>query len=129
MKQEWNGKRKSRTGDTARGDHRRERRRLVQLAASAALFALALVGRSVFPGQFALWNDRLRHDTDLKAAFAQLGEAASQGEPILETLGKLCVQVFAGGEELRETGGAKIFDLAPAYFVWLDQWEDPWCGD
>lgn len=74
-----------------------ERRRLIQLAVSLAVFALAFVGRSVFPEQLGQWNAALRQDTDFKSAFSQFGQAVSRGEPVLDTLGELWVEVFAGG--------------------------------
>lgn len=75
----------------------RERRRLIQLAVSAGLFALVFVGRGAFPDQTARWQELLGRDADLRAVFSDLGAAVSRGEPVLDTLGELWVEVFAGG--------------------------------
>lgn len=133
MRKDWRSKQPKRPGERKRGFTREERRRLLQLGASAALFALALLGRSAFPGQFAQWSDALRQDADFKAAFAQLGEATAQGEPLLDALGELCVQVFGGSGDVTETGGAKLFGEVPTYsqrsHLWQDELEDARWGD
>lgn len=78
----------------------KERRRLVQLCICAALFALVFFGRGILPGKME--NARgellslLHTDTDFRAAFASLGQSVSGGEPVVETLGSLWVDVFMG---------------------------------
>lgn len=77
----------------------RERRRLIQLAVSIGLFLLVFAGRGFLPAQVEEWKGLLGQNTDFKAAFSAFGEALSQGEPVLETLEELCLEVFAGGGE------------------------------
>lgn len=80
----------------------REKRRLVQLAICLALFAATWIGKGVFPARMAAWNEKalevLHADTDFKAVFVGLGKSISEGEPVLETLGDLWVEVFGGKE-------------------------------
>lgn len=90
----------SRTGSDRRGASAlpaRERRRLAQLAASIGLFLLVFAGRGLFPGPISQWKETLGRNTDFAAAFSDLGAALSRGEPVLDTLGELWVEVFAGG--------------------------------
>lgn len=79
----------------------KECRRLVQLCVCALLFGLVFFGRGLFPQRVeALGGELLRviqADTDFRAAFASLGRSISEGEPVVETLGTLWVDVFAGG--------------------------------
>ena len=91
-----NGKRTGRGGVPL---SRTERRRLIQLAVSLAVFGLAFFGRNVFPEQVSQWKAVLSEDTDFRAAFARFGEAVSRGEPVMDTLNELWVEVFAGGED------------------------------
>ena len=86
-----------RTGHRSAGLSRGEKRRLIQLGVSLMVFALAFFGRNIFPERISQWNDLLRENTDFKSAFSQFGQAVSQGEPVLDTLGELWVEVFAGG--------------------------------
>lgn len=81
----------------------KECRRLVQLGVCIALFLVVFVGKGVFPEQMLAARDKIvqviQGDTDFRAAFASLGQSISDGEPVLETLGTLWVDVF-GGEEV-----------------------------
>lgn len=80
----------------------REKRRLIQLGLCVGLFLVVLLGKGVAPvDEFGETLLQLIHsDTDFKGAFSALGEAVSQGDPVLETLEKLAVEVFgAGGQE------------------------------
>lgn len=86
----------NRTSRRGTGFSKGERRRLIQLVASLTIFAMALVGRNVVPERIAQWNDLLRQDIDFKSAFSDFGEATSQGEPLLDSLEELWVEVFAG---------------------------------
>lgn len=90
------GQRTSRKGAPFSG---RERRRLMQLGISLAIFALALFGRSAFPHQAEKWSDLLLRDIDLKGALRRFEESSVQGEPFLDALGELCIEVFAAEEE------------------------------
>lgn len=74
-----------------------ERRRLMQLGASIALFLLVFVGRGIFPEQTARWQGLLARDTDFQGAFSRLGAAVSRGEPLPDILSGLWTDVFAGG--------------------------------
>lgn len=91
-----------------RGRHRRsvelaprEKRRLLQLCVCIALFLTVFLGRGIFPERMdAIRQDLLgilHTDTDFAAAFASLGHAIDNGEPVADTLGELWVDVFAGG--------------------------------
>lgn len=73
-----------------------DRRRLIQLAVSLALFLLVYIGRGVFPAQLAVWKTAAAVNVDFKAVFQQFGAALSQGEPMRETLEALCVQLLGG---------------------------------
>lgn len=81
----------------------RERRRLVQLGVCIALFLVVFVGKGVFPEQMLKARERIvqviQGDTNFRAAFASLGQSISAGEPVLDTLGELWVEVF-GGEQV-----------------------------
>lgn len=90
-----------------------ERRLLLQLAVSVGLFLLVFAGRGIFPGRTDQWKQVLGRDTDFKSAFSSFGAAISRGEPVLDTLGELCTQVFAAGTarpEAREPDWAPSFD-------------------
>ncbi len=78
----------------------RERRRLIQLGVCVLLFLVVFAGKGMFPQQMGNLRENLTQimgtDTDFRAAFASLGRSISQGEPVLNTLGELCVEVFGG---------------------------------
>lgn len=106
--QEWDKKRRSeaRGRRTIRRKSRvslgkTERCRLIQLGVCLVIFLAVLVGRGVFPEQLAGTRDRLLNvlgmDTDFKAAFANLGRAVSEGEPVLDALGGLWLDTMGGG--------------------------------
>lgn len=84
----------------------RERQRLIQLGVSLALFFTVFLGRGVFPEQTSLIRDRLgdivSRSVDFRAAFAELGEALSGQEPVVEAIGAFCVEVFG----VEPSGGA-----------------------
>lgn len=79
----------------------REKRRLVQLGVCVVLFLTVFIGKGIFPGQVedvrAQILQVIRTDTDFKAAFSDLGRSISAGEPVLDTLGELWVDVFGNG--------------------------------
>ena len=80
----------------------RECRRLVQLGVCVALFLVVFVGKGVFPEQMLKAREKIvqviQGDTDFRAAFASLGQSISAGEPVLDTLGELWVDVFGGAQ-------------------------------
>lgn len=92
----------------------REKRRLIQLAVSVCVFALVFVGRGIFPDQIAQWKLALRQDTDFREAFSSFGQAISEGEPVLDTLGELWVEVFAGGAVV-EPETDSVWQQSPAF--------------
>ena len=109
--QKWEKRRQERSGGQRRMARRRgsgagvalglrERRRLAQLAVCLALFLAVFVGKGIFPERLAEARETvlgvIQSDTDFQAAFSQLGRSVSQGEPILDTLGELWVEVFGG---------------------------------
>jgi murein DD-endopeptidase MepM/ murein hydrolase activator NlpD len=81
----------------------REKKRLFQLGLCAVLFAVVFFGKGAAPvsgfGETLL--ELIRSDTDFHSAFAAVGEAVFQGEPVLDTLGKLAVEVFGAGQSQR----------------------------
>ena len=85
----------------------RERRRLIQLAASAGLFLLVFFGRGIFPKQMAAWKSILSADVDFRGAVAQLGENVSDGTPVLEALEVFWADMTGQAAEPQpsETGG------------------------
>lgn len=73
-----------------------DRRRLIQLGASLALFLLVYIGRGVFPAQLAAWQELAAANVDFREAFQQFSTALSQGEPAAEALEALCVTLLGG---------------------------------
>lgn len=85
----------------------REKRRLIQLGLCIGLFLVVFLGKGAAPGLFDFGETLLgliRSDTDFKGAFSAVGEAVSRGDPVLETLGKLAVEVFGAGEPEEASG-------------------------
>lgn len=84
----------------------KEKRRLIQLLLCIGLFAVVLVGKGIAPERLMESGESLlqmiQTDTDFQGAFAALGQSISQGEPILESLEALAVQVFGAGETEKE---------------------------
>ncbi|MCQ4864274.1 M23 family metallopeptidase [Pseudoflavonifractor phocaeensis] len=82
----------------------RECRRLAQLGICVVLFLVVFIGKGVFPEQMVAAREQITGlisgDTDFRAAFASLGKSISDGEPVLETLGGLWVDVFGGGQRV-----------------------------
>ena len=79
----------------------KETRRLVQLGVCALLFGVVFFGRGLFPQRMETLREEvlqvIQSDTDFRAAFASLGRSIADGEPVAETLGSLCQDVFTGG--------------------------------
>lgn len=78
------------------GEEEGDRRRLIQLGASLALFLLVYVGRGIFPAQMAAWQALTAADVDFRAAFQQFSSALSKGEPVNGALEALCVTLLGG---------------------------------
>lgn len=78
----------SRTGTRKKsgGMCAREKRRLIQLGASLALFLLVFFGRGVLPAQMAFWRSVLTADTDFKGAVTAFGQTLSEEGSVLEAL-------------------------------------------
>lgn len=89
----------------------KEKRRLIQLGLCVGLFLAVFLGRGIAPAGVARSGARLlellRSDTDFTGVFSALGEAVTNGKPVLETLGDLAVEVFGpGGQETEEPSAA-----------------------
>lgn len=76
-----------------------ERRRLIQLAVSLALFLLVYIGRGVFPAQLEVWRTVTAANVDFKAAFQRFSGELSRGEPVADALEALCVTLMGGEVE------------------------------
>lgn len=96
-----------------------ERRRLIQLAASLALFLLVYIGRGIFPAQLEAWRTALSANVDFKAAFLTFSDSLSQGEPVQGALEALCITLLGGEVEEAPTapsqapGGGQVPMLSP----------------
>lgn len=82
-------KRSARNG-VAEGD----RRRLIQLGVSLALFLLVYIGRGVFPAQLVALREAAAANVDFKAVFQQFGTNLAQGEPVRGALETLCAALL-----------------------------------
>ena len=117
-----------RTKRSARQDEGQgDRRRLIQLLVSLALFLLVYIGRGVFPALFEVWKNAILNDVDFTAAFQEFGRAVSDGQPLRESLEALGVRIMGGEPEPEEPDPAEKapLDLIPlsqtprAGLVWL----------
>ena len=79
-----------------------DRRRLIQLFVSLALFLLVYIGRGVFPTRFELWKSAILDDVDFSAAFQEFSRAVSDGRPLRESLEALGVRILGGEPEPAE---------------------------
>lgn len=79
-----------------------ERRRLIQLFVSLALFLLVYVGRGVFPAQFEAWRAVMDENIDFTAAFQEFGQAVSDGNPLGASLESLWTRILGGEPEPME---------------------------
>lgn len=79
---------------------RQEKRRLIQLLICMLIFAAVYIGKGVYPQKMGIWKEKalevLQNDTDFKAAFVGLGQAVSNGKPVIDTLGDMWIEVFGG---------------------------------
>lgn len=76
-----------------------ERRRLIQLVVSLALFLLVYIGRGVFPAQLEIWRTVAAANVDFKAAFQRFSGGLSRGEPVADVLEALCITLMGGEVE------------------------------
>lgn len=76
-----------------------DRRRLIQLLVSLALFLLVYIGRGVFPAQFEAWQGVMNADVDFTAAFQEFSRAVADGSPLKDSLEALCIRIFGGDPE------------------------------
>lgn len=96
-----------------------DRRRLIQLVASFALFLLVYIGRGVFPGQLEAWREAAAANVDFKAAFQQFSTDLSQGKPMQSAIETLCFMLLGG--ELEERPPYIPLDEKPQALVLLSQ--------
>ena len=95
-----------------------DRRRLLQLCVSLALFLLVYVGRGVFPAQYEVWRSAIDDDVDFSAAFQEFTRAVSDGQPLRESLEALGVRIL--GRE-PETDGPDSAENTPPDVILLGQ--------
>ena len=90
------------TGRRRRGQRaelgRTEKKRLVQLVISVALFLLVFVGKGILPNQMSQIMNGIRNalqaNINFAEAFTQAGDALQQGAPVFDTLSDFCITVF-----------------------------------
>lgn len=88
-----------------------ERRRLTQLVVCLLIFGFVFIGRGAPEGRLSALGNTLSEwvhkDTDFRAAFSEVGQSVSEGEPVVETFGVLWSGVFGSDEPLQgENEGA-----------------------
>ena len=71
-----------------------DRRRLIQLGVSLALFLLVYIGRGVFPAQLVTFREAAAANVDFKAVFQRFGTDLAQGEPVRGALETLCAALL-----------------------------------
>ena len=120
------GRSARRTRRCARQDEGQgDRRRLIQLMVSLALFLLVYIGRGVFPALFELWRNAILNDVDFSAAFQEFGRAVSDGQPLRESLEALGVRIMGGEPEPEpEPVGPDPAEKTPVNVVLLGQMPD-----
>ena len=87
---------------TRQNEGQGDRRRLIQLFVSLALFLLVYLGRGVFPALFEPWRNAILDDVDFSAAFQEFGQAVSDGRPLRESLETLGARILGGEPETVE---------------------------
>lgn len=97
-----------------------DRRRLIQLMVSLALFLLVYIGRGVFPAQFEVWQNAIYDNVDFSAAFQEFGQAVSDGSPLGESLEALWIRIL-GGETVLDEPDPEPTVNAPQSIVLLGQ--------
>lgn len=84
-----------------------ERRRLSQLVVCMLLFGIVFIGRGLPQGQLSELEHQvsilIHQNTDFRAAFSKVGQSVSEGEPIVQTFGVLCSEVFGDGKNEQDT--------------------------
>lgn len=88
-----------------------DRRRLVQLLVSLALFLLVFVGRGVFPDQIQVWRRLLASDVDFQAVFQQFQQSLSEGHDIQSALSQLGASVLGGRTQASEPESPEPLDV------------------
>lgn len=102
----------------------RERRRLVQLAASIFIFLLVFFGRGVFPEQMAALGEVLDSDLDLKEAVSALSRAVSEGEEDLTALERFAAALRGGAEGVVEDKCEPTLE-PPSFPTFVRRMEEP----
>ena len=92
---------------TRQNEGQGDRRRLIQLFVSLALFLMVYLGRGVFPALFELWRNAILDDVDFSAAFQEFSQAVSDGRPLRESLEVLGVRILGGEPETVEPDPAE----------------------
>jgi len=69
-----------------KSEYRGERRRLIQLLVSLALFLTVFAGREAFSDSLQSWGVWLRTDTDFSAVFGELNQRLSDGQSVGQAL-------------------------------------------
>lgn len=95
-----------------------DRRRLVQLLVSLALFLMVYIGRGVFPARFETWRSAICNDVDFSAVFQEFSRAVSDGRPLRESLEALGVRILGGEPEPDEPDPA---EKTPVNVILLSQ--------
>ena len=99
-----------------------DRRRLIQLLVSLALFLLVYIGRGVFPARLETWRSAICDDVDFSAAFQEFSQAMSDGRPLGESLEALGVRILGGEpDESDEPDGPEPAETAPLNVTLLSQ--------
>lgn len=97
-----------------------DRRRLIQLMVSLALFLLVYIGRGVFPAQFEMWQNAIYDNVDFLAVFQEFSQSVSDGSPLGKSLEALCVRIMGGEIAMDEPDPSPAVN-APQSVVLLGQ--------
>lgn len=112
------GRRTARGTGGSAGKGGKDRRRLIQLVVSLALFLLVFVGRGVFPQQIQVWKQIVTSDTDFKAALQTFSHAIAEGNTVNTALEKLWAAVLSGGQPAADND---VPELQPPQITALSQ--------
>ena len=97
-----------------------DRRRLIQLMVSLALFLIVYIGRGVFPTQFEALQKAIHDNIDFAAAFQAFSQSVSDGSPLGESLDALWVRILGGEAAPDEPAPDSVLN-APQSIVLLGQ--------